>query len=443
MAETGPPDDPSEDERLRRWREERRRIAAEERDRRLVKELDTGAPAIPKPEIPVDLRNLRIKAPDPGHEPAEPNASTTNEIDEIQARMAIWRRARWHRALALFVVCVLAPLAAVFGWLTLATKPLYETRAVLTISQPKQESQTAPPGLLGAIGAPQGMAQVFMADEFVRSPALVSAVLDPALAPRLAAEGLGDLVLLSHDALASQIDSSVNIQTGMMTVYARMPEPAQAVALARLVLDLVSTHVDDLGADLRDKRLSVAQDSVNEARASLIEAKRALVALQIEHGELDPRTRIEGIYQMIAGTESEIVALRTELGRVEVAGSGDSYEAKRLRELLEKLDALVERERRSLLEPRGGTTSLNALLMDYETANQTVSIAEETLSAALASLASAQSEVALGRSVLQVVVPPLAPGKPEYPRIMVALFITLVIGLAVFFTARLVLFDPD
>jgi capsule polysaccharide export protein KpsE/RkpR len=239
------------------------------------------------------------------------------------------------------------------------------------------------------------------------------------------------------------VDSSVDVQAGVVTIFTRMPNPEQAVALSSAVLKQVSRHVDNLGAQLGTQRLAVTRNSADEARADLKEARRALVELQILAGDIDPAQRIAATYAQIADIETQIYDLRAQIDRSVVSGNADSYEIDRKRELIQKLQEQAEQSRQSLVDRDDGRTSPNELLMEFELAAQNVIIAEETLSSALSAWSRAQVEVALERSVTQVVVPALAPTEPTYPRILVTLFITAVIGAAVFFTLRMILLDPE
>lgn len=363
-----------------------------------------------------------------------------NEIEEARALMHARLKQRRAKSLGLLALTVLLPILAMLTYLQFFVTSLYEAHAVIAITQPNQQGQTGGGGVLGALGG-AGMSQAFKADEYVRSRALVQDLVSERWAPQLAAVGLTPQDILAPQPLKTMVDSSIDIQAGLMTIYTRMATPEKAVALNGLVLDLVADHVDVLGSQLLDQRLLVVGNSVDNARADLQKARRDLVELQISTGDVDPGQRVSATYTRIAEIETEISDLRAQIDRTTVSGENATYETERLRALIEKLTDQAETARRSLVD--GNSESLNRLLMDFELAAQNVTIAEETLSSALTAWARTQTEVALERSVMQVVVPVLEPESPRYPRILVNLLITAIIGMAAFFTLRMALLDPE
>lgn len=366
-----------------------------------------------------------------------------NEIEEARALMHARLKQRRAKSLGLLALTVLLPILAMLTYLQFFVTPLYEAHAVIAITQPNQQGQTGGGGVLGALGGGAGMSQAFKADEYVRSRALVQDLVSERWAPQLAAVGLAPQDILAPQPLKTMVDSSIDIQAGLMTIYTRMATPEKAVALSGLVLDLVADHVDVLGSQLLDQRLLVVGDSVENAREDLQEARRDMVELQISTGDVDPGQRVSATYIRIAEIETEISDLRAQIDRTTVSGENAIYETERLRALIEKLTDQAETARRSLVDGNGNSASLNRLLMDFELAAQNVMIAEETLSSALTAWARTQTEVALERSVMQVVVPMLEPESPRYPRILVNLLITAIIGMAAFFTLRMALLDPE
>lgn len=366
-----------------------------------------------------------------------------NEIEEARALMHARLKQRRAKSLGLLALTVLLPMLAMLTYLQFFVTPLYEAHAVIAITQPNQQGQSGGGGVLGALGGGAGMAQAFKADEYVRSRALVQDLVSDRWAPKLAAVGLTPRDILAPQPLKPMVDSSIDIQAGLMTIYTRMATPEKAVALSGLVLDLVADHVDVLGSQLLDQRLLVVGDGVDKAREDLQEARRDLVELQISTGDVDPGQRVSATYARIAEIETEISDLRAQIDRATVTGENATYETERLRALIEKLTDQAETARRSLVDGNGNSESLNRLLMDFELAAQNVTIAEETLSSALTAWARTQTEVALERSVMQVVVPMLEPESPRYPRILVNLLITAIIGTAAFFTLRMALLDPE
>ena len=376
--------------------------------------------------------------------PQEPDqTSVLNEIEAARKKLRQKLRRRGRRVFALFLVTVIAPVAAAYFYLTEYVTPLFETRSVIAISQPGNDAAPASAGVLGALGGGAGLSQTFMADEYVRSEALIYDLQSAENQARLAAAGVDPNDLGTPMFGVTSIDSSIDIQAGLMTIYVRMADPDQAAALSTVVIDLIAQHVNSLGDQLSEQRLGVAQQSVNEAQAKLQDARFQLIQLQVLTGDVDPAQRVAAVYARIAEIEQEIAGLEAQIGRLEVGGEDGSYEVQRLQILIERLTEQADEARQSLVRMSDGGVSLNQQLMDFELARQNVKIAEETLTSALTAMSVAQSEVALERSVMQVVVPVLIPQTPKYPKLFAALLVVALIGSAVFFTLRSALMSAD
>jgi len=135
--------------------------------------------------------------------------------------------------------------------------------------------------------------------------------------------------------------------------------------------------------------------------------------------------------------------LRGEIEAAEVSGTGDTVQADRLRERERLLNERIAEQRAQLVsDDPGDDPSLNALLLDYELALLEVRIGEETLSTALQSAEKARQDAALGRNFFQVVVPPTPTEHPARPNILRTALLALLIFLAGFSVAKLMLYRP-
>jgi len=413
----------AEEERLRLWREERKRVAEEQKQKRIE-------------ERKRELSEKAVAEEQELEDKAAALMQGAGEIAKIKERMGKQRKRGLLRQRAMFLVLVVAPLIVAVYWLTYMAEPLYKSTSVISISKPQNGNSGSSSGLLGALGSSSGMENIFTADTYVRSQALLEDLKHGSIRSQLENTDLASVLDMTGEQLANYVTSSVDIQTNMMTLYVSRPKPEQAVSLSNLVLGEISRHVEKLDASLSDKRLEIAQMGVTDAETKLTAAKKVLVELQVKHDDIDPRKRAESIYAAIAETQTQISALRSEIDKAVIAGKTDSFQAQRDRELLARLQEQVAESRKSLVDQSNNEMSLNELLMDFEMANQRVRIAEEGLSSALSAMATAQSEVALDRSIVQIVVPPLPPVSPSEPKPYLVLLMTLLVSLSVFLTAR-------
>lgn len=400
-----------EDPRAQAWREERARIAQEEQAR-------AQSAAVLNRED--EARRLL---------PDRAKISTAQSDFLTRAKV---KRAHLLRQLAAFV---LGPALLVLAYQSLIAVPLFEARSVVVIAKPGGGGEADLGGLLGSLAAPSQMNEAFMAHEYVQSQALMDDLEeDLGLISRLSSSEM-DLVrrlrdipifrLSKRDQFTRFVDSSINIQTGLMTLYVKAPAPDQAITISEAILAGAAVQINDLSDALFEQRIAQARNSVQEARNGLSEAQKALISSQISSGEVSPQARIEGVYANIQQMEMEALALISQIQQAEVGGQAETYATQRLVERERMLRLRIDQERRLLVEAQGGGQSLNALLVENELAALQVRIAEETLSASLAALAQASDAAALGRSTFQVIVPPRTSGKPAAPNPIVSALVAL------------------
>lgn len=424
--------DPNED-RIAKWRAERLRIAAREKEERLA------ARNAAKDAARKEAEALRKKAA-LSLIPTEPELLRTQERlsrNLRRARMAAW---------AQFAALVLLPLAAIGAYLGTVATPLYEARSVVAVTKPSSAVEQNTNGLLGSLNAPTNLQEVFMAHEFVRSQALMdqleaehgfvstlrSDTIDPVARLRI----LPGLPFDLHDQFGRFVESTVDVQTGLITLYVRAPDPEQAVAVSDTILALANAQINTLNDELYAQRLRQANDAVARAQSDLTAVQSDLVALQIKSRELDPRERIASIYDTIRRLEEDALALNSDLQKAEIAGRGESFLAQQTAEMEGRLHAQIDAQRQLLVsDGNSGGTSLNAVLMQYEMAELQVRAAEGAVASALAALTEANRDAALSRSLFQVIVPPRtgqAATLPNAPSIMVAAFAVLMTAFVFF-----------
>ncbi|MFT6605963.1 MAG: capsule polysaccharide export protein KpsE/RkpR [Halocynthiibacter sp.] len=416
------------DLRAQAWREERAKIAQEEQAR---------AQSVSNQNREAEARRL---------------VSDRGTIGAAQSEFVARAKARKAQLLRQLAIFVFGPALLVLGYQSLIAVPLFEARAVVVIAKPGSSSGTDLGGLLGSLAAPSQMNEAFMADEYVRSQALMDD-LEGALGliSRLSSDEmdpvrrLRDFPILrisKRDQFTRFVDSSINIQTGLMTLYVRAPTPDQAILISEAILARTAVQINDLSDALFEQRMAQARSSVDEARVGLSEAQKLLISRQISSGEVSPQARIEGVYANIQQMESEALALVSLIQQAEVGGQAGSYATQRLVERERLLRTRIEQERRLLVEAQEGAQSLNALLVENELAALQVRIAEETLSASLAALAQAGDAAALGRSTFQVIVPPRTSGQPSAPNPIISALVAFFGLLSMFVMIKIFLARP-
>ena len=229
------------------------------------------------------------------------------------------------------------------------------------------------------------------------------------------------------------VESSIDIQSGLLTLYVRAPSNDQAIVISESILQNAEVQVLALGQQLFDKRQSHAAEVRAAAEEQVAEAQAELVALQLKYQEVDPKNRVENIYARIKELEDEAQRLGNEIQKAEIAGVGESIQTTKLVALQEHIRDQISLERAQLVATDGSTaTPLNNVLMEYELASLEVDLAREAVKTAIQAQSEAGREAALNRSLFQVVVPPRTAHTAIYPKIPGTLALVFVLCLTCF-----------
>ncbi|MGM9400732.1 hypothetical protein ACS0VU_00035 [Aliiroseovarius sp. KMU-71] len=428
-----------ESERIRKWRAERARVAEREKQERIRKAADERK--LKEAETEAEKRAAAEKLLPSDHSLQASQSSIRAEMQD--------KRQEFLKKAGFFL---LLPVVVVVFYLEIIATPLHEVRAVVSISKPANSDTSELVGLFSTVSGGSNMGEVFMAHEFIRSQSmmdmleselgLISTLSSSAIDPLRRLRTIPALRVSMHSQFSRFVESSTNIQTGLLTLYIRMPSADQAVEVSQAVLDHTAQQINSLSTEIYHARTEQAQASVREARDGLDNALAVLVKLQVESGEADPEARAEGIYITIRELESELTTINRNMAKLSVSEWTDTGQYERLLALKERLSEEVKMLRDQLLLPStNGSASLNQLLVDYELAKLQVGISEEALSHSLEALSAARHEAALGQSLVQVVVPPRAEGVGQYPKtwkwaLITAVFALVLLGMNATFFKR-------
>lgn len=424
-----------EEERIRKWRAERAVAAEKEKEARVREAKEKRAQELAAEEAEAKAAAAALL----------PNVDS---LQKIQAKIRRRNRKAKISFMLQIIFIVLVPTALVVGYLSERAVPLFEAKSVISITKPAKDNAGGLGGLLGAVGGSNDMNETFMADAFIKSKALMDMLEErmgivtyfssSALDPYTRLREVPFLSRTKEDGFSSFVFSSIDIQTGLLTLYVRAPEPGIAIEISDTVLELTVAQVNLLSENLFKYRTALARQSVIDAETALTQAQTTLTQLQIDSGEADPTARVAGIYATITKLEVDLADIESQIQRASVAGQTDDLLTQRLFTLKENIQELIDWQRARLISPpRGGGLSLNQLLLDYELASLQLRIAEETLSTTRLSLAKASDDAALSQSQLLIVVPPKTSDYATLPNIPKVGFITFLVLLSALSLYRL------
>ncbi len=433
----------TEEARIAAWRAERARIAAADKAARLAKRYGKQAANAEQAatQRETSAKTLLRSVPTPEHITAVQMTAAASKRPPHDPKPKLGRFR--PRALSPFVAMVVAPVIATAIYLFALATPLYEAQSVIAITRSSDASSGGSAGLLGSMERPSNLSEVFRADEYIKSQALmdsleaelglVSVFSGDAIDPLRRLRTIPVLSLSKHMQFDRFVESSIDVQSGLLTLYVRAPGQEQAISISKAVLRNAEIQVSQLGEQLFDNRQSLAAKMRETAEQQVAEAQEALVALQLKYEEVDPRFRVESIYTRIKDLEDEALRLASEIQVAEVSGVRNKTRTETLVELESRIRDQIADARTQLVAPNGVTgTPLNNLLIEYELASLNVELAREAVKSAIEAQAAAVQEAALNRSLFQVVVPPRTAQTAVYPKIPGILALVFVICLALY-----------
>ena len=439
-----------EEARIAAWRSERGRFAGTVKAARIARQSTMHSPveSVAEPEVveqkpaPMFLRTVNptdtIEPIKPIEEPVtQPDASPSDYVGLI--------RSAYERVMRVppFVRMVIAPTVAAAIYLFGFATPLYEAQSVIAITKSSDAGSNGSTGLLGGMERPSNLTEVFRADEYIKSQALMDSLeIELGLVSEFSSSAIDPIRRLRTIPILSQsklmqfdrfVESSIDVQSGLLKLHVRAPDKEQAIAISQAVLRNAEIQVSQLGEQLFDNRETLAARMRENAERQVAEAQAALVALQLKYQEVDPRFRIEGIYARIKDLENQAQELQNEIQMAEVSGVRNKARTDSLIEMESNLRAQIAEERSQLVATSGSSgIPLNNILIEYELASLNVEMAREAVKTAIEAQAATVQEAALNRSLFQVVVPPRTAETAVYPKIPGVLALVFVICLAVF-----------
>ena len=402
-----------EAERIEKWRAERAAVAAAAKAERIEKaETEKEQRVLKAAEERKNQLSLEEKERTEKAAALLPDAS---ELADIRQNLRHEQRQRRVFSFIQMLIFVIAPTIVTAWYVTFVAVPLYEARSVVTIATPGRPQDAGLPGMLGSMMPQSNMNEAFMAKEFINSLAmmqlmekgegLLSYYSSPEMDPLQRLRDLPLLQIESSSYYRRYIRTSVNIQTGLLTLYvnARTPKDAKRFSLA--ILKHAETKIRALSRALFQEQILENEGAVKRARGALEDARGDLIRLQISSGYANPRESVAEVYTAISTLEGELLNLQGQIDNTVMLGQEDSRQMEQLVERKSTLENRVEQQRLRLISSDKGK-SLNEILADFEFSIVQQEIAEQTWAAALVSLDSARNAAALGLSQFQVVVPP-------------------------------------
>jgi len=421
-------------DRIAKWRNERLEKAEAEKQERLnLRELQRQSEEDQKKQAKLQVAKALL-----------PSAL---ELKVQRSALAQNKQRAKNKARALFLLCVILPVAIGAVYHAFVATPLYSASAIVAISKPTSETEAPSANLFNTAPQNANLNEVFMADAFIRSGAMRDRLEDEiGLISRWSSEQIDPIKRLRSVAvlgitpetfIQNYLESQVDIQTGLLTINIHDPQADTAKAGLDLILSEIDHHLNLINKAQFDAQAALAQTNMQQAEEDLAAAQKALSEIQIATREVDPELSVANVYNAIRQLEAEAMALEAEVQRSEITGRGGTFRTEQTRQLANEMRTETEALRSALVNETNGSVPLSRALLEHQSALLDVEIAEAALANASHQVILTERIATQNKSFLQIVVPPSVSSEPTNRNALPSLTLIAVMSLAVFTFVRL------
>ncbi len=361
-------------------------------------------------------------APEQGVPPTiEPEESSVARTRALVRSVRRERARRFATRLALFVI--LPTLLAAVYYVFIASDQ-FESTASFSIHSAENRVSVGLESLLGAVGSGGPAAHDTMAvREYVLSRDVLGRLdkehqfITHYKSPqydwfsRLA----GDASFESaYEYYQKKVTAEFDSLSGTLTLRVRAFTPAAAQQFTRAILEYSEEKVNLLSQRERTDRIRYAADEVRLAEERVAKARRALLALQQQHGDLNPLHTAQAAMTIKTGLETELAKTRAELGALRAYMNPEAPEVIALREKAKALAGQIANEGRRLVDPKN-QDGVAEVLAEYEAATIEKEFADKAYAAAHGALEMARADALRQHRYLVALAEPSRPDESTYP----------------------------
>ncbi len=423
--------DMDNEERIEKWRKERREKAEQNKQERLQRVAesrdDRSRQAVEERKKKAAEKEQKNREVAEAHLPSDQDIALEMEQAELRDRAA---RRRNFKLLAVFG---LLPMAFILIYSLFIAAPLYETDATFTIDTVQDGDPMAGPGLLGIGGAGGSMSDEYKIREYLLSREVMrimeekhgflahfhTGTVNPLSRPvRMPLLGMDQI-----DFYKRRIKISVDMQQSLMKITVQARTPEDAVKYTNILLQLGKQKVSSISAMLNKDQLSALLEEKTRVEQQLDEANANVAQVQRARGDIDPIQTTTGIYEIISSLEVELAEQESQKRALLSNGLTNSPFLPRLNARISALKAQIMQQKSRLVG--GRPQSVQRGLAAYEEALATKKIAETELESILRTIEQASLRSLQQRKYLIIVASPEKPTSAKISRLTYLIFLLL------------------
>ena len=366
--------------------------------------------------------------------------STSLPADTRVATVKQLRRMRTKRiALRLFIAVGLPTLAAAL-WYGVFVTPRYESVTTFTIQSADGPRVSGALQMLMSNVGGSASRDVMLVQEFVRSRDMLHLLIDEHDYVAVYARQDADFVSrLGTDAgfeevygyYLEHVSVDHDSASGVLTLRVQAFDREAAQALGQAILDASEQMVNRLSESARSDRIELAQAELERTETRLARARQALLRLQAEHGDLNPRASAAAILEVRSRIEGELAIARANVSTLSATSPRTSPEVTAARRRVTALQRQVD-EQNARLTTAGGSDEegISADLAAFEPVVIEKEFAQRAYQSALTALELARVDASRQHRYLVRISGPSQPDEPAFPNFWYSVLTVLVLSFA-------------
>ncbi len=405
---------------------------------------------------------LAVAKPDPARAPSEEKNKVVHIVRRLQeetSQSRALRRPPW--VLASIIACIALPTAVAALFYLLIASDRFVSEARFAIRNSENQAIDAL-GMITGLPSSQNVSDSYIVADYIVSRDMVEE-----LERRLPLRAIySDADFFSRLGADATLEGRVEYWQGRVYVYydstkntiviqAQAFVAADADRLAREIVDIVRSLVNDLSAQARRDAVQFAASEVARAELRVRGARQDMLTFRVSHNDLDPAQTAAATLGIAAQLEGERSKLATELASLSGYLSEDAPSVQILKSRIAALAGEVSRIQNQISVGATGATAaaggqndpksdaLASVIGTYQELLLNQEFAERSYTAAMASLEHARVEASRTQSYLAMFGEPSMAQEATYPQRWLNIWVVFVltsilwaIGMLGFLTIR-------
>ncbi|MDF8358662.1 hypothetical protein [Ensifer adhaerens] len=216
----------------------------------------------------------------------------------------------------------------------------------------------------------------------------------------------------------SRITASVDTMSNILTLRVRAYRPDDAVALSQQLIARSEELINRISRRSREDALRRASDEVVKSMRELAEIRSQILAFQQQTNSIDPLETAKQLTALVSSLTIQKIEIESRLTASERAGTRDRPGEQYMRTQIGVINRQID-ELNAKLTGKDSPTSISTQLKDYEVLKLRQEFLEQIYTLARSSFEEARRQLDKQQLYLVVVVPPMLPDYPLYPRPLV------------------------